>query len=234
MTSGSQGPTYWADTEKSSWVGSARGVPSRVVTSSVLLTMSEEPAPEMMAKDVRAKTRVMMMTAATRDLRLEMLRVDPTRDAACRRCYNEPRKKTSDADLRKSLEKSQISGHARAIGVSEADVLAWAGAGDCSVRNGRPSWSSARTTVFRKPSLPGTTGSAGRPSTSTCVTPSWSETAPLPAPSLCRSPRGRSLMEGRLSASKRAGKGDKTPREVLVPWLWMKASLWANAKLSPC
>ena len=35
-------------------------------------------------------------------------------------------------------------------------------------------------TVFRKPSLPVTTGSAGRPSTSTCATPSWSE-----PPSLC-------------------------------------------------
>lgn len=78
-----------------------------------------------------------IIQASTRDLRLEMLRVDPTRDAACLRCYNEPRKKTSDADLRKSLEKSQISGHARAIGVSEADILAWAGAGGCGVLGDR-------------------------------------------------------------------------------------------------
>jgi hypothetical protein len=51
-----------------------------------------------------------------------------------------------------------------------------------SHRNGRPSWSSAPAAVFRKPSLPVTTESAGRPSTSTCATPSWTEASPLPAP----------------------------------------------------
>jgi DNA invertase Pin-like site-specific DNA recombinase len=38
----------------------------------------------------------------------------------------------------------------------------------------------APATVFRKPSLPGTTESAGRPCTSTCATPSWTEALPYP------------------------------------------------------
>jgi hypothetical protein len=47
-----------------------------------------------------------------------------------------------------------------------------------SHRNGPPNWSSAPATVSRKPTLPVTTESAGKPSISTCATPSWSE--PLP------------------------------------------------------
>lgn len=47
-----------------------------------------------------------------------------------------------------------------------------------SHRNGQPSSSSAPALVFPKRSLPVTTGSAGRPSTSTCATPSWNERCP--------------------------------------------------------
>lgn len=78
-----------------------------------------------------------IIQASTRDLRLEMLRVDPTRNTACLRCYNEPHRKPSDVDLRNSLESTQIPEHARAIGASEADVLAWAGAGGCGVLGDR-------------------------------------------------------------------------------------------------
>lgn len=41
-----------------------------------------------------------------------------------------------------------------------------------------PSWSSAPAAAFQKPSLPVTSGSAGRPSTSTSGTPSWNERYP--------------------------------------------------------
>jgi Resolvase, N terminal domain len=44
--------------------------------------------------------------------------------------------------------------------------------------NVRPIWSSGQAAVFRKLSLPVTTGSAGRPSTSICATPSWAESLP--------------------------------------------------------
>ncbi len=47
-----------------------------------------------------------------------------------------------------------------------------------SRRNGPPSSSNAPAPVFQKPSLPVTTGSAGRPSTSTSARQSWSD--PLP------------------------------------------------------
>ena len=51
-----------------------------------------------------------------------------------------------------------------------------------SRRNVQPSWSTAPAPVFRKPSLPVTTGSAGRPSTSTCATPTRNElSSPGPA-----------------------------------------------------
>jgi hypothetical protein len=69
-----------------------------------------------------------------------------------------------------------------------------------SHRNGPPNSSSAPAAMPRKPYLPVTTESAGKPSTSTCATPSWGETPPLPALSIRRSRNGHSLTEGRSSA----------------------------------
>jgi hypothetical protein len=68
-----------------------------------------------------------------------------------------------------------------------------------SHRNGQPSWPGAPAPAFRKPSLPGTVGSAWRQSTSTCATPSWSEPLPCHAVDVPQSTRPR-LTERRLSA----------------------------------
>jgi hypothetical protein len=68
-----------------------------------------------------------------------------------------------------------------------------------SRRNGPPNWSSAPAAVYRKPYLPVTTGSAGKPSISTCARPSWGDTLPY----LCchgTLSLGRSFTEGQLSA----------------------------------
>ncbi|MDQ0864541.1 hypothetical protein QF036_002122 [Arthrobacter globiformis] len=59
---------------------------------------------------------------------------------------------------------------------------------------------SAPAPVYRKPYLPVTNASAGKPSTSTCATPSWSDPIPYRC-CHCGLPLGRSFTEGRLSHS---------------------------------
>lgn len=72
--------------------------------------------------------------ASTRDLRLEVLRVDPSSGSACLRCYNPPRPAPSDDELRAQMagtDPSMTQQLASDLGISETDIQAWTRHGEC-------------------------------------------------------------------------------------------------------
>lgn len=72
--------------------------------------------------------------ASTRDLRLEVLRVDPTTESACLRCYNPPKPTVSDEDLRKAAAAAgaaELQQHAASIGTTVEELESWAKTGGC-------------------------------------------------------------------------------------------------------
>jgi len=72
--------------------------------------------------------------ASTAGLRVEALRVDPTAGTACLRCFNPPRTKASDAEIRASvadMDSDTIATHADAIGTDPEQVRKWGRVGGC-------------------------------------------------------------------------------------------------------
>lgn len=72
--------------------------------------------------------------ASTRDLRLEVLRVDPASGSACLRCFNPPRQAPSDDELRAQLaaaDAATVHRHADDLGIPETDIRAWTHDGEC-------------------------------------------------------------------------------------------------------
>jgi precorrin-6B methylase 2 len=75
-----------------------------------------------------------IVQASTRDLRLEMLRVDPTAMTPCLRCFNPPTATLPDQQVRAGLDlldDAAVNEHARALGVNGDDVRQWAREGGC-------------------------------------------------------------------------------------------------------
>jgi hypothetical protein len=75
-----------------------------------------------------------IVQASTRDLRLEMLRVDPTVMTPCLRCFNPPATLLPDEEARAQLDPSDdaaVNEHARALGVPSKDVRDWILHGGC-------------------------------------------------------------------------------------------------------
>lgn len=78
--------------------------------------------------------------ASTRDLRVEMLRVNPTVSGACLRCFNPPRSQVADDDLRAQVDLDDddaIVDHAEALGVVPHDVRQWVMSGGCGTLGDR-------------------------------------------------------------------------------------------------
>lgn len=73
--------------------------------------------------------------ASTSGLRLEMLRVDPTSDTACLRCFNAPADQTmSDSQVRAqiaTLDDDAVAAHAAAVGTDVERVREWGRSGGC-------------------------------------------------------------------------------------------------------
>jgi molybdopterin/thiamine biosynthesis adenylyltransferase len=85
-----------------------------------------------------------VIQASTLDLRVEMLRCDPTQPTACLRCYNDPAGDTNqlppDVDLRRRLAdagKDALTEHAHALGVPVEVIATWADLGGCGVLGDR-------------------------------------------------------------------------------------------------
>lgn len=72
--------------------------------------------------------------ASTSGLRLEMLRVNPTVGGACLRCFNPPREKTPDSEIRAqvaAMDEATIAAHATALGIEPDRVREWGRVGGC-------------------------------------------------------------------------------------------------------
>jgi hypothetical protein len=72
--------------------------------------------------------------ASTRDLRLEILRADPTNESACLRCYNPPKEVVPDDTLRgeaATASEGELQAHADSIGASIEAVKEWTKTGGC-------------------------------------------------------------------------------------------------------
>lgn len=72
--------------------------------------------------------------ASTRDLRLEVLRVDPTSESACLRCYNPPTETVPDDTLRgaaAAASEGELQEHADHLGVSVEAIEEWTKTGVC-------------------------------------------------------------------------------------------------------
>jgi hypothetical protein len=72
--------------------------------------------------------------ASTSGLRLEMLRVNPTVGGACLRCFNPPRRETSDSEVRArvaDMDEATIAAHAAALGTEPDQVREWGRVGGC-------------------------------------------------------------------------------------------------------
>jgi len=72
--------------------------------------------------------------ASTRDLRLEVLRVDPRTASACLRCYNPPKEAVPDDTLRGEVAAAsddELREHADSIGVPLESVKQWTQTGGC-------------------------------------------------------------------------------------------------------
>lgn len=75
-----------------------------------------------------------IVQASTAGLRLEMLRVDPTVRTACIRCFNPPRTKTPDAEVRgliARMNEAILAEHAAAVGATTDMVKEWGRVGGC-------------------------------------------------------------------------------------------------------
>lgn len=75
-----------------------------------------------------------IVQASTSGLRLEMLRVDPTVPTACLRCFNPPRPKTPDTQIRAQvadMDDATVAAHAAAVGANEEHVREWGRVGGC-------------------------------------------------------------------------------------------------------
>lgn len=76
-----------------------------------------------------------IIQASTENVRIEMLRCDPTVPTACLRCYNPPRTAIADDELRRdfvSLDEAQLRARAAELGVDVAAVRDWIATGRCS------------------------------------------------------------------------------------------------------
>lgn len=72
--------------------------------------------------------------ASTAGLRLEMLRVDPHHGTACLRCFNPPRERTPDSEVRAQvaeMDDDAIAAHAAAVGTDPQQVRHWGRTGGC-------------------------------------------------------------------------------------------------------
>lgn len=72
--------------------------------------------------------------ASTSGLRLEMLRVNPTVNGACLRCFNPPREETPDNEIRAQvadMNEATIAAHAAALSVEIEQVREWGRVGGC-------------------------------------------------------------------------------------------------------
>lgn len=75
-----------------------------------------------------------IVQASTSGLRVEMLRVDPTIPTACIRCFNPPRTKTPDAEVRAlvaGMDAHTLAEHAAAVGTTLDLVRQWGRVGGC-------------------------------------------------------------------------------------------------------
>lgn len=72
--------------------------------------------------------------ASTEGLRVEMLRVDPQAGSACLRCFNAPRARPPDREIRAQIadmDDSVVAGHAAAVGTTPDQVREWGRSGGC-------------------------------------------------------------------------------------------------------
>ncbi|MHB1472457.1 MAG: ThiF family adenylyltransferase [Dermatophilaceae bacterium] len=113
--------------------GMAGRAETHVDAGTHLISAVDTPAARRALQDRYAQSTVQ---ASTRDLRVEMLRVDPTAGTAYLGCFNPPDAERSDDQFRAQVDpadRTQLATHADTLGVAEADVRDWVTHGGCGV-----------------------------------------------------------------------------------------------------